>query len=249
MKIAVLGPGSMGSIFAAYFAKAGHGVTLIARGKRLLALKERGLMIKSRAEKRVSVITGVQTEERLKPEIEYDLVVVTVQRHQADKLIPDLACSSCRRILMMFNCASGADQWNDALGAERVLWGFPAVLGEIIDDVVHYRLLPACLRFLQINTLGRPHGPADKPLLEIMDLFHKSGLPAACTDNMDSWLKTHAAFMAPVMASGYLHPLKQTGFQFTLEETRLIAGAIRENFTALKRAGTKLTPMNMGLHG
>ena len=248
MKIAIFGPGAMGSIFAAQFARAGHSVTLIARGRRLAALRARGLWLQSATGRSAYQVTGIEISDALKADDDYDIVLVTVQRSQIESVIPALAASACKRIMLMFNCASGANQWDVKLGAKRVFWGFPAALGEIIDDVTHYTLLPGFLRFAQITTLGRSSGLVDDPLREIESIFHAAGLPAVCTDNMDAWLKTHAAFMAPLIASGYIRD-KRSGFHFTLSESKLITTAIKECFEVLRRFNIQSTPINMRMLG
>ena len=124
---------------------------------------------------------------------------------------------------------------------------FQPRLGEIIDDVTHYTLLPGYLRVAQITTLGRSSGPVDDPLKEIESLFHEVGLPAVCTNDMDAWLKTHAAFMAPLIASGYIHNEKRSGFHFTLSDAKLISTAIKECFAALRRLNIRPNPLNMRL--
>jgi 2-dehydropantoate 2-reductase len=45
MRIVILGAGGIGSIVAAYFGRAGHDVTLIARGEHLRATRERGIRV------------------------------------------------------------------------------------------------------------------------------------------------------------------------------------------------------------
>ena len=45
MRIVVLGAGGVGSIVAAFFARAGHDVSLVARGEHLAAVRERGLQV------------------------------------------------------------------------------------------------------------------------------------------------------------------------------------------------------------
>jgi 2-dehydropantoate 2-reductase len=47
MRIAVLGSGAVGGYYGAKLAQAGHDVTFIARGAHLVAIRERGLQIKS----------------------------------------------------------------------------------------------------------------------------------------------------------------------------------------------------------
>ena len=129
MKIAVFGPGAMGSIFAAKFAQAGHSVTLIARGRRLTALRARGLWMQSATGGSAYQVTGIEISDALQASDDYDIVLVTVQRSQIEQAIAALAASTCKRIVLMFNCASGANQWDAKLGAKRVFWGFPAALG------------------------------------------------------------------------------------------------------------------------
>jgi 2-dehydropantoate 2-reductase len=50
MRIVILGAGGIGSIVAAYFARAGHDATLIARGEHLRATRERGIRVTGLAE-------------------------------------------------------------------------------------------------------------------------------------------------------------------------------------------------------
>jgi 2-dehydropantoate 2-reductase len=45
MRIVILGAGGIGSILAAFFARAGHEVTLIARGEHLRAVRDRGIRV------------------------------------------------------------------------------------------------------------------------------------------------------------------------------------------------------------
>ena len=47
MRIAVMGAGGVGGYFGARLAHAGHDVAFVARGRHLLAMKERGLSVKS----------------------------------------------------------------------------------------------------------------------------------------------------------------------------------------------------------
>jgi len=50
MRIVILGAGGIGSIVAAFFARAGHDATLIARGEHLRATRERGIRVTGLAE-------------------------------------------------------------------------------------------------------------------------------------------------------------------------------------------------------
>ena len=45
MKIVIIGAGGTGGVLGAYMAKAGNDITLIARGRHLAAMKEKGLLL------------------------------------------------------------------------------------------------------------------------------------------------------------------------------------------------------------
>jgi 2-dehydropantoate 2-reductase len=51
MKIAIAGAGSVSSVIAAYLARAGHNVSLLARGPHLQAIREHGLTVISRGKR------------------------------------------------------------------------------------------------------------------------------------------------------------------------------------------------------
>lgn len=55
MRIAVVGPGSLGSVYAALLSRGGHEVTLIARPERLRILRERGVVVHGLEDLRVTV--------------------------------------------------------------------------------------------------------------------------------------------------------------------------------------------------
>jgi 2-dehydropantoate 2-reductase len=47
MNFVIVGAGALGSIYAAYLARAGHEVSLIARGERAAALARHGFVVES----------------------------------------------------------------------------------------------------------------------------------------------------------------------------------------------------------
>lgn len=104
-------------------------------------LERDGLAARRRVPKRSEHAT-IRTTAAL--DDDYDLVIVAVQRQQVDALIPTLAANGSRRILFMFNNASGADQWADRIGRERQLWGFPAVLADRPSPEPSRRASPPC---------------------------------------------------------------------------------------------------------
>ncbi|AHH19959.1 putative 2-dehydropantoate 2-reductase [Nocardia nova SH22a] len=245
MQIAVLGAGSIGSLFASKLAAAGHDVTLVVRNDaRRAYLQQHGLVARSRLSGRARTVP-VQVISQLRSV--YDLVIVAVQRPQIETLIPLLADNESRAIMFMFNCASGADRWADEIGPERLLWGFPAALADMRDQVLEYVVVPRFLRFTQITTIGRIDGRSTPELHAIRNAFDRSGIPTVVHDDIDAWLKTHAAYMAPIMAMGYVPRRGGMGPRFTRRQARELATAMQAAFTAVRATGAHLTPANMRL--
>ncbi|MET9214642.1 MULTISPECIES: ketopantoate reductase family protein [unclassified Nocardia] len=243
LSIAVLGAGSIGSLFAAKLAGAGHDVTMIVRNEaRRAYLREHGLVTRSRLTGRVDTVR-VGLEPALRHT--YDLVLVAVQRPHIDALVPTLAANDSRAIMLMFNCASGADQWAGDLGADRLLWGFPAVLADLQDQVLEYAVVPAALRFVQITTIGTLDGRETPTLTAVREAFGGAGIPTTVDADIDAWLKTHAAYMAPIMAMGYVPPPGRFGPRLRWSDARALAAAMRTAFAAIRATGVGLTPGNM----
>ncbi|MGW4535497.1 ketopantoate reductase family protein [Nocardia sp. NPDC004340] len=242
-RIAVLGAGSIGSLFAAQLAAAGQDVTMVVRNDvRRAYLREHGLVTRSRLSgKTATVRVGLATELRET----YDLIIVAVQRPHIEALIPTLAANGSRAIMLMFNCASGAGQWADRIGARRLLWGFPAVLADLQDQVLEYAIVPAALKFVQVTTVGTLDGAVTPELAAARDAFNAAGIPTVVDPDIDAWLKTHAAYMAPIMAMGYVPPRGRFGPRLRWSDARALATAIRAGFAAVRGNRIRLTPVNM----
>ena len=126
MKIAVIGPGGIGSTFAFQLARAGHDVTIVARGKRLEQL-QRDQAVLTRDGQRVAVrVTAVLDETT-----PWELVLVTVLASQVDALLPALRASAARQVMFMFNTFEPLGRLRDAVGAARFAFGFPAILASV----------------------------------------------------------------------------------------------------------------------
>ncbi|MBJ7330408.1 MAG: NAD(P)-binding domain-containing protein [Solirubrobacteraceae bacterium] len=245
LRIAIIGAGAIGSLFAFRLARAGQDVTLIVRNpERAAFLREHGVLGRAALTRRVrSAPVGVKPA--LERDDAYDLVMVCVQRHQFDVLVPALAANRSRQIMLMFNCARGADAWSPELGADRVVWGFPAVLAHVDDGVLRYRILPAVARFLQITVLGRPDGKVTPELDAVRQVFTRAGFPSRYESDIDAWLKTHAALIAPMLALSADLPPKSVGPLFGRNDSRLMAAGIHTALRAVRDSGHRLTPLNM----
>src|SRR5262245_4085613 len=128
MNIAIVGPGAIGSSFALYLSRAGHDVTVVARGKRLEQLQRDQAIVPSAGERaKVTVSSALDTA------VPYDLLLVTVLAPQVDAALPAISKSAARKVMFMFNTFESLARLREAVGAARFSFGFPAVLATFDD--------------------------------------------------------------------------------------------------------------------
>ena len=224
----------------------GNEVSLLARGSRLDFLRQNGILLEhaTSGEKKTIPIDVVDI---LEPQDAYDLVIVVMGRHQVSGVLPVLGANySTPNVLFMGNNASGADEYNQALGKERVLMGFYMAGGTIKDGVVWYaddvkgrrRKIP----------IGETDGKTSQRVEQIAEVFQNSGVPVEISQNIDAWLKTHAAMVMPIagalcMADGNLKALPQNDAAL-----RCLASAWREVLQALNAAHVPILPASAKIY-
>ncbi|MEU4241111.1 2-dehydropantoate 2-reductase N-terminal domain-containing protein [Actinoplanes sp. NPDC026619] len=227
MKLLVYGAGVCGSLLAARLHEAGHDVSLLARGKRLEALRRHGLQL---AEARSPAVRRVPVPVVEHPAGGYDLTAVVVRAHQMDAVLESLADLS-GDVLFLLNWAAGAEPLGAAIGPERVLLGFPSAAGTMDGDVIRYRAATLLTRRVPMP-VGEPGGLTTPRLERIVRAFRTAGINAKAEPRMDDWLKTHAAFVVPlgqaVIAAGGPSALAADP-----DAVRGMLRLIRENLTVL----------------
>jgi 2-dehydropantoate 2-reductase len=237
MKILVYGAGAIGSFNAARLADGGHDVTLLARGRRLLELREHGVVLEN-ARSGARATTQVRLTEALEPEDAYDLVLVAMRRHQVPAVLPALAANTrTPSVLFLGNNAAGADDYVATLGPERVLLGQANMGGVRVDHVVRYlwaRVLP--LEFGELDGRRTPRSEA------IVAAFRQAGLAARQVRHIDASLKTHAASLLPVVGALYWAKGDVRRVAHSRAALRLWVRATREAQRALRRVGVPIVP-------
>ncbi len=243
MRILVYGAGVMGSLYAAWLQEAGHEVTLVARGERRKDLEKHGILLENMATYQFT-ITKVAVIEQVEADAAYDLAIVVLRKNQVSSVLPVLAeARNIPDVLFLGNNAAGPDEYVDALGAERVLMGFGNAAGYLEGKVVHY----ICGRGTgkAAITLGELDGQMTPRLQRIGDAFESAGFEVAFSDNIDAWLKTHAAIISPIANALYL----AGGDNYRLANTRdgllLAVCAIREGFKVLRALDVPVTPASL----
>jgi 2-dehydropantoate 2-reductase len=104
MNILVYGAGVIGTLYASRLRQAGHRVTVFARGDRLADIRRYGLVLEDVLGGGRST-TQVDTTQRLGPDDQYDVALITVRRDQLASALPDLTAN--RRIPTMLFLLNG----------------------------------------------------------------------------------------------------------------------------------------------
>jgi 2-dehydropantoate 2-reductase len=227
MHIAVVGPGSIGSTFAFQLSKAGHDVTVIARGTRLEQLRSADAIVTVEGERAAVHVSG-----ELDTTTHWDLVLVTVLASQVDLLLPALRASAAKSVMFMFNTFQSLDRLRDAVGPPRFAFGFPGIAAGLNDG----RLSSTILRRGQLTTVSDPMWAK---------VFTDAGIPAQVHPDMESWLRTHAAVAVPVMIAGSI-ALRQRG-GISWEQAVRLARAMAEGLQLVRDLGNSVTPAPIGV--
>ena len=212
-------------------------MTVLARGERHDWLTKNGLVL-------VNEITGekgsspVNVVKELKPDDEYDLVIVLIKKN---KLLPVLellaARPSVKNVLFMGNNALGFDAYLKHLPAERLLFGFPGAGGGIREQVVHYadREKPKARR--GAVTIGRIGSATEDRTPAVKRLFESAGVPVDQTEDIDGWLKCHVALVSPLTGALYKHDCDNYRAAKDRDTLRTLVRAAKEGGRVLRALG------------
>ncbi len=191
MRVLVFGAGPLGSLMAARLHEAGHDVSLLARGQRLDDLKNHGVVLQDE-ESGEQEVAHVPVVEAFGPDDHYDLVMVVMRKNQAQDILPVLAANRhVSTYLFLMNNAEGPTPLVEALGAERVLLGFPLPGGSRQGHVIH--IVPVDEDHPYTIPIGEVDGQVRDRTRAVAELLASMrGYDVEIRDDMDAWLKYHA---------------------------------------------------------
>ena len=235
MKTLIIGAGPLGSLYAYLLHKAGNEVTILARNEHYKFMKENGIVLVNEftQEKTIAKINVVNS---FNENDYYDLVIVLMRKNSIKNVLPVLSRSkNNQNILFMGNNALGFDEYLNYLPKEKVLFGFPGGGGSRTDHIVHYidsekpngRRLPI--------TLGEIDGEIKERTKQIQNMFESSDVPVNIVEDIDGWLKYHAAYIVPLAGA-----LLKSGDNFKLANNK---DTIKTYIRAVKEAGKVLTAL------
>ena len=242
MKILVFGAGPLGSLKAARLHEAGHDVTILARGQRLVDLQEHGIVIREEGVDGEEV-AHVPVAESFEPDDDYDLVLVVMGEHQAVQILDTLADNEhVPTFLFLGNNVNGTDEMVQALGKERVMLGFPYPGGKRDGHVM--RVLPInedekyTIPIGEVDDTIRPRTRQVAAVLEDM-----RGYEVEIRTDMDEWLKYHVALlMSGLVPALYAADISMKRLGETRDLQVLSVRATKEALRGLRSAGYAPSP-------
>ena len=242
LRVLVFGAGVLGSFYAARLARAGHDVTVVARGRRYRDLVEHGIVLE-RFDTGERTAIPVPVADRMPTEDPFDVCLVLVRKTQLADALPVLATGAgVAAFLFMVNTAEGPRAMIDAVGGERVLLGFANAGGE--RDGYLVRVMEARRAAV---TLGELDGVRSDRLERVAAAFGDAGLRVAISADMDAWLRYHVALVAPFANALYAAGADNVALANDPPMVRLVLRAVREGIGVVRAHGFDVEPRALRL--
>ena len=231
----------LGSLYAARLKESGQQMTILARGKRLEEILQRGILLENALTKE-RTHTVIDAVSAIQPDDDYDLILVIVRKSQVASVLPELRANwNTPNVLFLMNNAAGTKEL-EVVGKERLLIGFPAAGGTRQAGVVRYFLAKN-----QATSIGEPDGRITRRLDLIADVLRGAGFKVVVRRDMDAWLRTHVALVSPAANAIYMAGGDFYRLIHDQETLRLWVRAVREGFRVLRSLRIPVTPSALSL--
>lgn len=229
MRILVYGAGVLGCNLAHDFYRAKKDVTILARSVWAARIQQEGLVIKHlcrTTRDRIKVVTQLEKDDV------YDVIFVVMQYSQINEILPILQENKSKTIVFVGNNLK-AQEYEQVLPEKQVLFAFYSACGKREKTRVNSIALGKII-------IGQAKGEGNGMLVD--SIFENTKIKVQKMTDMDSWLKTHAAFILPLAyacyyADGNLKNLKK---ERTL--LNMLIEAVREGYEVVEDAGFSIVP-------
>jgi len=235
MHFVIVGAGALGSIYAAYLARAGHRVSLIARGERAAALAAHGIPIvgQDTFTAHCDVVTQPDTLR------DADVVIVAVKTYDTEQALSSLRQLRTKTAFSVQNGVLKDTLLGEVFGQEATLGAISMVGGDVLPSE---GALPGAVRYNMANPtiLGELAGGTSSRVTEIVDAFAHAGLKAQASEDIVSaeWSKFVAWSGFSTLA--ILTRLPTWRFMADADTAPLAARVMRETAAVAVRHGITL---------
>lgn len=235
MHFVIVGAGALGSIYAAYLARAKHQVSLVARGGRASALEQHGIEVVGQEAftTRCDIVTQPETLKQA------DVLILAIKTYDMAQALSSLRGLKVDSALSVQNGVLKNKQLGDAFGTQAVLGALSMIGGDVLPaesdrpGAVRYNIAGPTI-------IGEVSGGTSARVKEIVGAFEGAGLKVKASDDITSmeWSK----FVGWSGFSTLAILTRQPTWRFMLDaDTALIAARVmRETAAVAIRHGVKL---------
>lgn len=227
MRILIYGAGVLGSNLAHDFYKAGKDVTLLARNQWYETIKNNGLMIRHKLRFHTSC-DKIKVIDHLDKDDFYDAIFVVMQNTQIDNVVPVLTDNVSKTIIFTGN-NTDPRTLSERMADKHVLFAFYTAAGQRKDGMVE----SISLRKI---TIGRLDNSSEDNAF-IQKVFSNTKVKVDIDNQMDDWLKSHLAFVLPVIIACYYTSLNLRNVKNDKAYIHEIVKAVKDCYDILTKLG------------
>lgn len=229
MRILIIGAGVLGSNLA-HSIKKGNDVTILARNKTYKNLKNNGLIIKHKLEKRS--VDHFNVIDKLDENDIYDVIFVVSRFSSLDSIVKIIENNKSKNIVFVGNNMNAEKYMN--IKDKNILFAFFMAAGKKYDGYIN----SICLNKIEI---GRTDGK-DISNEFIKSIFKETKIKVTIENKMNDYLKTHACAVLPLVFASYKVDGNLKLLKKDKEYSLLIMDAIIEGYDVLKKLGYEILP-------
>ena len=243
MKYAIIGAGGTGGILGFYMTKADRDVTLIARGRHLAAMQEKGLAVEKMWDGTTEIIP-VKAMDMEHYDEQPDVVLVCVKGYSLEDTIPFIqrVAKLSTIVIPVLNIYGTGAKMQEQLPELLVTDGCIYVSANIKEPGVliqHGRILRVVYGVRNMSSqkvnVKRVHEEILNDLKNIKKDFDDSGIDGVLSENIQRDALEKFSYVSPIGAAGLYYHATAADFQREGEQRETFKTMIRE-ITALAEA-------------
>lgn len=236
MKYAIIGAGGTGGILGFYMTKAGRDVTLIARGRHLAAMQEKGLAVEKMWDGTTETIPVKATDMEHYDE-QPDVVLVCVKGYSLEDTIPFIqrVAKPSTIVIPVLNIYGTGAKLQEKLPKLLVTDGCIYVSANIKEPGVlsqHGRILRVVYGVRNMSSQKvndkRAHEEILDDLKNIKKDFDDSGIDGVLSENIQRDALEKFSYVSPIGAAGLYYHATAADFQREGEQRETFKTMIRE---------------------
>ena len=186
MKVVIFGAGALGSLYAAYLARDGHNVSLVARGERALALAGHGIAVTGTQDftARCDIVTEPQ---RLRS---CDLLILATKTYDTAGALRSLSGLKATTAFSVQNGVQKNEALVQAFGTSTVVGAISMMGGEVLPAQGDE---PGAVRYTRagMTTIGEIAGGGSPRVDDVVGAMNRAGLNVQASERITSveWSK------------------------------------------------------------